>query len=103
MAHEFTIGTRRIGRLPASPTEECSAGRITTSFGSSGLLQGRGDGASIFRDGHARTPGCRRCVTRRLRTVPFTICFSFDLGGGGEANAGRAEYAALLHHGFYFI
>jgi hypothetical protein len=38
----------------------------------------------------------------QLLTVPVRGLFSDDLGCGGEADAGRAHYAAFLHYRFHF-
>jgi hypothetical protein len=37
------------------------------------------------------------------RTIPPAICYNYDLRRSGKSDAGRAEYAALLHHRLHFI
>jgi hypothetical protein len=51
-------------------------------------------GASIFRDA--------RNDTLMLRAVAVMICFSYALGRGREANAGRAHYAGLFPRRLHF-
>jgi hypothetical protein len=55
---------------------------------------GQGLAASIF--GRARN----KALT--LHAIP-NICFSYELRRSGEADAGRAYYATLLHHRLHFI
>jgi Putative transposase of IS4/5 family (DUF4096) len=35
--------------------------------------------------------------------APSRFCLGYDLGRSGEADAGRAKYATLLHHRLHFI
>jgi hypothetical protein len=67
---------------------------INTALVAPAGVGGNGAGASIFRTA--------RNNTLMLHAIPVTICLRYALGRRGEANAGRAQYAALFHHCLHF-